>query len=72
MATTAFREGGQGAPSALIERRVTMPVLVWAVLGVGDLFTEGPHPYEFMSGAAPDPAVGLPGVADVPMHFDKL
>lgn len=39
---------------------------------VGDLVTEGLHPYEFMSGSPPDPAIGLPGVADVPMNFDKL
>ncbi|MBJ8343952.1 terminase family protein [Antrihabitans sp. YC2-6] len=39
---------------------------------VGDLIDEGLHPYEFMSGAAPDPSIGLPGLADVPLNFDKL
>ncbi|SNT46679.1 hypothetical protein [Rhodococcoides kyotonense] len=39
---------------------------------VGDLVTEGLHPYEFMSGSAPDPAIRLPGVADIPLHFNNL
>jgi|GEM_PF-976786 len=38
---------------------------------VGDLVKLGMHPYEFMSGAAPDPRVSLPG-DDIPLNFDNL
>ncbi|GAA1099828.1 hypothetical protein [Tsukamurella spumae] len=39
---------------------------------VGDLVTRRLHPFEFMSGSAPDPKVMLPGVAPAPLHFADL
>ncbi len=39
---------------------------------VGDLKALGYFPREFMSGAAPDPDISLPGDIDMPLNFDKL